>query len=149
MLTSSMMKWCSKLNNCIGIPGGTLIVDCRGSHTRSARGMFQPLQYRKWDWWLFLLTDLLPILQSERWKHPDNSLLPRGILFFLAKCTRCHIIMYMKKISEYQIRHIRYKMIEQLTGKDLNTIKIFFSRNWMDIMEKQDILFYIQKYAIQ
>jgi len=38
-------------------------------------------------------------------------------------------------------------MIEQITWKSINTIKIFFSRNNMDIMEKQDILIYIQKYA--
>lgn len=39
-------------------------------------------------------------------------------------------------------------MIKQITGKDLNTIKIFFSRNNMDIMDKSDIISYIKKYAL-
>lgn len=39
-------------------------------------------------------------------------------------------------------------MLSEITWKDFNTIKRYFSRNKMGILEKEDIISYIKKYAL-
>lgn len=39
-----------------------------------------------------------------------------------------------------------YGMLAQITGKEHNTVKIWFFRNKRDITKAEDFLFYIAKY---